>query len=321
MQSYFDDANLIEAAKPARKNGISPVHYLFIAFALVVFATSYSLIVVAMRQVPPVTVAAVRFSLCAAFVLPFAIRRYGFKFLSNRTRKDWIDILAIASLMVFIPNLFQNIGLLYTSAAVTSVIQSTAPIFAAALAFVFIKERIGWNRWLGGAISLAGVILLSTGGKLTGFAGSSAFGNLLQVVGTISLAGAGIVLKSALKKFSPLFLITTSFLFGALLLVLSSFLIERAYWPAITSLSEDTIVSLLLLSVLLSIGLFGWYSVLQRVPVSALFYSLFTLPVLGIVSAVLLVGESFGLAEIIFSAVILAGLGIAEVPLKRNLRQ
>jgi drug/metabolite transporter (DMT)-like permease len=56
-----------------------------------------------------------------------------------------------------------NFGEITVSAGPASLIVSLTPIFSAALAAIFLDERFGWVRWIGSAISLAGVALISIG--------------------------------------------------------------------------------------------------------------------------------------------------------------
>lgn len=283
---------------------------LFGAFAILVFASSYTLAKVVLEQVPPITTGALRFLLASSFVLPFAFAKYRSRLFVGYTRKDWTTIVVIATTFILLPQIFQNVGLLYTSAALAGVIQGTIPIFVAILAFFFLKEKTNLVRWVGAAIALVGVILISSGGNVLGLEGSSALGNALQVGATIFYAIGSILLKSALRRVKPGVLVTMIFLIGGGMLSLTS-VSEAGSWPA--SLSSSTLLALLLFAGLYAAGLFCWFWVLEHVSVSSLYFTLFLMPVLGIIIPVLLLGETFTVLDVAFAFVILLGLGIAQV--------
>ncbi|MGA2876761.1 MAG: DMT family transporter, partial [Nitrososphaerales archaeon] len=174
----------------------------------------------------------------------------------------------------------------------------------------FLKERISSIRWIGAAISLVGVILISSGGNILGFEGSSALGNALQVGATFFYAIGSILVKSALKRMKPAVLITMIFLIGGCLLSLTS-ISEAGSWPS--SLSNETLLALLLFSGLYASGLFCWFWVLEHVSVSSLYFTLFLMPILGIIIPVILLGETFTMLDVTFAFVILLGLGVAQI--------
>jgi drug/metabolite transporter (DMT)-like permease len=66
-----------------------------------------------------------------------------------------------------------------TSIALSVLLVSTAPVFVAIVARVFLDERLAWLGWLGISISMLGVLLLA--GFDTG--GTSVNGNILALVG------------------------------------------------------------------------------------------------------------------------------------------
>ena len=60
-------------------------------------------------------------------------------------------------------------------------------------------------------------------------------------------------------------------------------------------------------------GLFCWFWVLEHVSVSSLYFTLFLMPILGIIIPVILLGETFTMLDVVFAFVILSGLGIAQI--------
>ena len=281
-----------------------------ITIALVVFASAYALIRITLVELPPLTVAAIRFILASSLMVPLATIHYR----ENRPKLKKSDLPVLVGLsiaQIFIPNLLQNIGLQYTTASVSSVLQSTTPVFTLLLSFTLLKESIGWKEILGGSVAMSGVVLLSTEGNLANLAGSVFLGNLLQVGVAASYAVSGIVGKVVLKKYAPMFVVTLSFVISAVLLATFAFFFERNSWPRFVS--NEVILALLLLSFLYCLALVSWYDVLQRTNVFQLYVLLFTMPVLAVLLSVAVLGESFTLLDILFSAVTLLGVGITQL--------
>lgn len=211
---------------------------------------------------------------------------------------------------IFMPNLLQNIGLEYTTASVSSVLQSTTPVFTLLLSFIFLKENVGLRELLGVTVAMLGVILMSTGGNVASLSGSVFLGNLLQVGVAASYAVSGIVGKLLLKKYQPMFIVTLTFVFGGALLTLFAVVFERNLWPA--ALSNEVILALLLLSFMYCVGLVCWYDALQHTGVFRLYVLLFTMPVLAVLISVVVLRESFTALDIVFSGLTLLGVGITQ---------
>lgn len=279
------------------------------AIALFVFASAYALIRIALTELPPLTVAALRFVLASSLIVPLTLFHYRGS-TSGMTKHDISIVFGLSIAQIFMPNLLQNIGLEYTTASLSSVLQSTTPVFTLLLSFTLLKEKVALREVAGVMVAMLGVILLSTGGNLANLAGSVFVGNLLQVGVAASYALSGIVGKVLLKKYQPMFVVTLTFVFGAVLFTFSAFVFERNQWPA--ALSNEVIMALLLLSFMYCLGLVCWYDVLQRTEVFRLYVLLFTMPVLAVLISIIVLKESFTTLDIAFSGLTMLGVGITQ---------
>jgi drug/metabolite transporter (DMT)-like permease len=277
--------------------------------ALVVFASAYALIRISLTELPPLTVAAIRFLLASSLIVPLTFVLYRGSG-SRITPGDLTIVLALSIVQIFLPNFLQNIGLEYTTASVSSVLQSTTPVFTLLLAFTFLKEKIGLRQVAGVVVGMIGVTLLSTGGNLANLAGSVFIGNLLQIGVAASYALSGIVGKVLLRRYQPMFIVTLTFVFGAALFTLFAVGFERNLWPQ--TLSSEVTLALLLLSFMYCVGLVCWYDVLQRTGVFRLYVLLFSMPVLAVLISVIVLGESFTTLDVLFSGLTLLGVAIAQ---------
>lgn len=284
--------------------------YVETAVALVVFASAYALIRITLTELPPLTVGALRFILASALIVPLTLIHYRGDN-SGIARRDLPILVGLSISQIFMPNFLQNIGLEYTTASVSSVLQSTTPVFTLMLSFAFLKESFGWREISGIIVGMTGVTLLSTGGNLANLGGSMFLGNVLQVVVAASYAVSGIVGKVLLKKYQPMLVVTLTFLIGGGLLTFFAVVFERNLWPA--SLSSEVILALLLLSFLYCLGLVSWYDVLRRTRVFRLYVILFAMPILAVLISVIVLAESFTVLDVVFSGLTLIGVGITQL--------
>lgn len=283
--------------------------YVQTAVALVVFASAYALIRIALTELPPLTLGALRFVLASALIVPLTLINYRGNN-SRIARRDVPILVGLSISQIFMPNLLQNIGLEYTTASVSSVLQSTTPVFTLMLSFALLKENFGWREISGVIVGITGVTLLSTGGNLANLAGSMFLGNVLQVGVAASYAVSGLVGKVLLRKYQPMLIVTLTFLIGGGLLTFFAVIFERNLWPA--GLSNEVIVALLLLSFLYCLGLVSWYDVLQRTKVFRLYVILFAMPILAVLISVIVLAESFTVLDVVFSGLTLIGVGITQ---------
>jgi len=276
--------------------------------ALFVFASAYALIRIALSEIPPLTLGGIRFVIASGVMIPFAVKRHR----SDRSRFNASDVLALLGLgvvQIVIPNALQNIGMEYTTASVSSVLQSTTPVFTLALSFTVLKERVTARDLMGMVIGMIGVTLLSTGGDLRSLGGLVLIGNLLQVAVAASYAASGIVGKVLLKRHDPILVVSICFVIGAVVLTVLAFL-ERTSWPS--SLSGEVIAAVLILSLSYCIGLFAWYDALQHTNAFRLYVLLFTMPILAVAISVVVLNEAFTSADITFSAITLVGVALTQ---------
>ncbi len=277
--------------------------------ALLVFASAYALIRIALTELPPLTLAALRFILASSLIVPLTLLPYQGNS-QGISKKDIPILLGLSISQIFMPNLLQNIGLEYTTASVSSVLQSTTPVFTLLLSSTFLKENVRGREIVGVVIGMMGVVLLSTEGSLTNLSGSQFVGNMLQVGVAASYAVSGIVGKVLLKKYQPMRIVTLTFVLGGGLLTFFAVAFERNEWPV--ALSNQVILALLLLSFLYFVGLVCWYSVLQKTRVFQLYALLLIMPILAVIISVIVLSETFTLLDAVFSGLTLAGVAITQ---------
>jgi drug/metabolite transporter (DMT)-like permease len=187
------------------------------AAAAVLFGASVVAVRVAVRDVPPVSLAVLRFGLggllLAGILLVVAPR-------SLRTRWERLPRFGLLGLVLFVlfPLTF-NVGLRYTEASRGAVMLATMPIWSALLGRV-VGERLTRLQVVGVALSVVGigVAFVEPGRAVGGDAMRLVGDGLLLLTGLLG-AVYGLLAKRVLAVDSPATVTTWAMLFGAALLL------------------------------------------------------------------------------------------------------
>ena len=181
-----------------RRYGPAAYHLgLFLATA--VWASTFINIKVLLLQLPPNTIAFLRF-LVASLAL-------GLYLLCTRQPairpQDWLRLAACGLTGVTLYNFLQNQGLRYAGSTDAAILAAMAPVFLALLAWLLLKERISCVQALGIIIALAGSFLVATNGSLAGFAlnPQRLFGDFLVLLTGLAWAIYSILVKTLLERY------------------------------------------------------------------------------------------------------------------------
>lgn len=149
-------------------------------------------------------------------------------------RKDLLLLAACGLFGVALNQLFFFHGLSMTSSINTGIIMTINPIMVVILSYFVLKESITWRKSIGIALGATGAVLLTlTAG--TG-SGDSALGDLLVFINAASYAVYLVLVKSLMKKYAPLTVITYVFSFGLVFVAL--------YPPTLMELSTTDVTAI-----------------------------------------------------------------------------
>jgi len=278
-----------------------------ILISMLIWGVSYPVVKILLNSgMQPITLATLR----NLIFIPLLFYILAGKRYARYSRSDVILCVALAFFTVFLPNISQNIGMKYTSASISSVIQSTSPIFTVMLAFIFLREARTLNKIVGSLVGLIGTVFLTTGGSFDFDA--TVFGNLLILISSISYAISGILIKVALSRIDPLDLLCFEIIFGFFMLLIPNMALEDL--SAVISLSFDVWIYILFLSVFAGfLASIMYYMVLREEEISYLAIFSYLIPVFAIISSYIMLHETLGVKEIFFTMVILSGIVITEL--------
>ncbi len=197
-----------------------------------------------------------------------------------------------------------------TTASQAGMIVALTPMFMAVAAFIFLKERPGPLVWVGFAVSIIGVIILSYDSSSSANAPNPVLGNILEALAMCTAAGFVIFLKLLKGSYPPLFLAGTQAFGGAIFFLFTIFL-PGVNWPTSWPLIPTLAIGYLgVLITFLGISLYNYG--LSGLPAtrSAGFINLVS--VFAVISGVILLGERLTWLQWGACGLVLLGLFISR---------
>jgi drug/metabolite transporter (DMT)-like permease len=278
-----------------------------------IFAGSYAAGKIALRDLSPIMLNTLRFSLASLFLLPIVIagrRRLHFP-------RSMLPRFALLVLIGFVINkFFEYGGLNLTTASDTALLISTESIFTALLSWLILRERFRRATVVALVVGFFGVYLIIEHGILphldtSSSAGFRILGDLLVILSLGFEASYTVAGKALLDRYPPL-LITAFSIIGSLIFWLPAGGEEiiRLGWPQLPL--EGWLGVLYLALAVTVVGYFLWFQALTRVEASRAAPFLFIQPFLGALIAILLLGEQLTWATIAGGALILVSVSIVS---------
>lgn len=190
------------------------VAYLELSLAMIIAGSSVVVGKLIIGDFPVFLANGLALLVAAVTILPvqFAVK----KKLPKLGRKDFFYILLQAFFGLFLFRVFVLYGLNLTSAIEAGIITSTTPAWIALIAFIFLREKIGFSKGAGILLSVMGIVVINVLD-----ASSDAKLSLMHVLGNALIVGAvigeaifTILRKSISSKVDALSGVTFVVLFG-----------------------------------------------------------------------------------------------------------
>jgi drug/metabolite transporter (DMT)-like permease len=280
--------------------------------AAILFGASVVAVRVSVQEVPPLTLAILRFGQGGVFLaLLLAIRSRGL------LRIGWHDVpylvLLGAVLYAIFPVTF-NAGLRLTQASRGALMLATMPLWSLLLARLAKKERLTARQTLGVMLTFAGVaIVLAERGLTFSGKGAPLAGDALMLATALCGAVYGILAKRMLARYNALTVTAYTMIFGTLLLVPIVFL-ERPF-SAITRMHTNIVMLVLFLGIFGgAIGYFLWTSALRHLSPTQVAVYVNLNPMIATVLGATLLAERLTDVFILGFVAVLAGVLLVNLP-------
>lgn len=264
---------------------------------------------VALRSVPPMTIAAIRL-ITGSCLLRLYMGR-------NPTHKvPWSASLIVNFLFLGFAGYFVGVGCSYqglqrTTATNAALLNAASPVSLALLSLVVLKERLSPRALSGIMLSMIGVGVIVTRGSWEVIAHSQYNPGDLILLGTqLSWGIYTIYGRRLMQRISPLAATTYTYMTGALWLLLASGLTEWDQWK----LAETTLPSWLAIAYQSTLGTFAhfwFYDAVATLGPNRVGIFLNLVPVMAIVIAYLFLREPLTVPHLIGGAIVISGILVA----------
>ena len=265
-------------------------------------------------EIPPLTLAFARVAIGFAVLLPIAWRRY--RRLS--TPLPWKSVFAMGFIGVAFYYGAFNLGLAYTSASQGALVQSSIPAMTALVAVLWLREHASRTRIVGIALSVIGVLTIFSGSAVqSGSASAPMFGDVLVFISVIAWG----IYTSLAKRLAHVdaTVLTAGVIGAGTLFLFPAAIIEMhgRHWPQLNPRQWGEVV-------LLGAGASGfayllYNRALQDMDASEAGVFANLIPVVGVLSGVVVLGEPVSVRAILGGLIVM--LGVWTTSSERNGRQ
>jgi drug/metabolite transporter (DMT)-like permease len=204
---------------------------------------------------------------------------------------------------------FEVVGLEFTSASSAALVIASAPAVTVAFSIVFLRERLTLVRWIGIALSIVGVMLV-TGAQVTDGYPLGWLGNALVFAGVVTWGIFTVQGKTMATGYSAL-VSTTAATASAAVMLLPAAAIEVAV-RGTPNVDAGSVGAVLYLGVGASAVAYAlWNFALGHVDASVAGPFINLVPVIGVALA-LLVGETMTILQLVGGLTVVSGVWLSQ---------
>jgi drug/metabolite transporter (DMT)-like permease len=281
------------------------------ATAAVLFGASVVAVRVAVQDIPPLSLAVLRFGQ-AALLLVGALLLAAPARLRVQRRSLPLLILLGAVLFTLFPVTF-NAGLRWTEASRGALMLATMPLWSAWLARGVAGERLAGRQLAGVVVSVLGIALAFVESRALHGGAHALIGDGLLLVTALLGALYGVLAKRALARDAAVTVTTYAMLFGAVLLAPAA--LVEGLLPALGRLDGRLLALVVFLGVPGgALAFFLWTWALSRLTPTQVAVYVNLNPVVAALLGIWLLGERRSLAFALGFAAVVAGVGLVNWP-------
>ena len=280
---------------------IRPLHIFLFVFIAVIWGFNFAVAKIGLAQLPPIFMMSLRWALVGLLLAPFV----------KPPRGRWRPVLLVSFTLGFLHFAMMFTGLKDVDASTAAIaIQLQIP-FAALLAAIFFKDKLGWRRGLGMAVAFVGVAIIAGEPRLAG--------NYIPLALVIVAACIWSVANIQIKMMGEIDGMTLNAwvgVFAAPQLAIASFILEDGHGAALAAADWRAAMAVIYQAVaVVVVGYGGWFWLLRRYAINQVMPFMLLVPGFGVLSGVLVLDERLTSALIVGG--LLTVLGVAIITLIR----
>lgn len=263
---------------------------------MMIWGGNFAVAKIGMEQLTPLFFITLRFAVVALFLIPFV----------KPPRGRFAQVFAVSLTLGVLHFAFMFTALQTLDAAAAAItVQLQVPI-ASLLAWLFFKDALGWRRGFGMALAFLGV------GVIVGEPRFEAqyLALALVLAGAFMWAVANVQVK-LMGEINGATLNAWVAIFAAPQLLAASLILEDGQWQALTQMDAMAVFAVLYQSLAVVVLGYGvWYRMLRRYDLNQVMPFTLLMPVFGVLSGVVVLGEELTPAFIFGSLLTLLGVAI-----------
>jgi drug/metabolite transporter (DMT)-like permease len=283
----------------------------YIALLLVVslWGSYPALTKLALVDVPPFLLAALRCTLASAFLGLLLVRR-GLQDVKALTVGDMRAFAILGFSGILISTTFTYLAIYLTTASNAVILQASTPVMVAVGARLYLGERLRALQWLGVGCSAAGVLLVVTRGEWEALSLESLHaGDFIVLFSLAGWTGYTIYGKRILALHSPALATTLSYILGTLMLIPLALLTAPLFPPP--RLASATAWGVILYQAIIgALAHVWWYEGVRTVGPSRSAIFMNFQPVVGVLLAAALLREAIGAPQLLGGGAVLVGVAL-----------
>ena len=307
----MDESSPLAARTVARRVDRPLLGYVLLAALTLIWGLNWPVMKIALGEFPPWTFRALHVP-TGGLVLLLIVRAAGMTLAVPRER--WTALAAVSLFNVPIWYVAASYGIINLTSGRAALVAFTMPLWASLLAVPILGEALTARRIAALGLGIAGIAVLMGGTWST--LGTTPIGVAFMLMNSVSWAVGTVMLKRIDWRMSTLALTGWQLTIGGIPIVIGALLLEMGDIRTASGGAWAAIAYVTFLAT--SLGTYAWFKIVSLFPAGVSAVGTLLIPVVGVVSGNLLLGEPLGWREAAALALISSALAInLMMPAKR----
>lgn len=219
MENNLDEVKIF--SKP-----LSRTSAIFLAlFVTFLWSTSFVIIKLGLKEIPPLTFAGLRYFIAFIILLPFIFHKEKIEEIKSLDKKTWQKLILLGLIFYTATQGTQFIGLSLLPSVTVSLWLNFTPIIVALLGIFLISEIPTRRQWIGTLLFIAGIFIYFFPVSLSS---NQTLGLIAMTIGVLANSGSAILGRDINRsgKHHPLVVTVISMGIGAVLLLITGIIVQ-----------------------------------------------------------------------------------------------
>jgi drug/metabolite transporter (DMT)-like permease len=282
-----------------------PAIYLLLGMVVLILGLNWPVMATGVKSIPPIWMGGLRIGTAAVLMVALALGR-GAVSLPPRRDLPIIGSMALFRLAAVTVLVFSALELV--PAGRSSVVVWTTSLWTVPIAAIFLGERMTGRRWVGLALGIAGVVALFEPWSFDWTESGVALGHVLLIVAAITNAATAVHIRAHRWSIAPLDAMPWQLMAATVILVILGLVVEG---PPVIDWTPQ-LVWVVLYQGLLATGVAFWVQIviLRNLPAVSTNLTLMGVPVVGVVSSAVILGENVTTSLVLGLLLVMLGVGL-----------